>query len=258
MLLEHSCIMHCRSFLEMGWDNERNFTWRQPPTRSLFCLILKYYTTCIVYTIHRGLSGYLPILTSGLELLQPQEALVINFRISDKPKKKLTIKMSWSVAQQLRLSTEKDILDKEMNSVTWYNQTSAGNARVEWKVSTNNGRSYTLRIYIPTNFPNECPVVVVSCSPFGTILKTKGGSLMNKPSRPNHTYAAYDGFTRICHFKDSLWSNDNTLYMVFMKGRLWLEAYEFHLQNGANLDAYLPHMDWANKLVVQSFFLSQF
>lgn len=142
----------------------------------------------------------------------------------------------------MRLSVEKGILDEEMSNASWDNPASAGNARVEWKVNTNNGRSYTLRIYIPKNFPNECPVLVVSRSPYGTPLRARNGSVMDKASRENHTYGAYDGFTRICHFKDSLWSNDNTLSQVFMKGRLWLEAYEYHLQNGANLDAYLPHM----------------
>lgn len=150
--------------------------------------------------------------------------------------------MSWSSAQQMRLGVEKDILDSELNNMSWFDRTSAGKTRVEWQVSTNNGKNYTLRIYIPSDFPNECPKLVVSRSPYGSILRKNDGSLLDGASREDHTYSSHDGFTQICHFKPSLWSNDNTLCQVFMKGRLWIEAYEFHRSSGKNIDAYLPHM----------------
>ena len=38
------------------------------------------------------------------------------------------------------------------------------------------------------------------------------------------------------------WSNDNSLYQVLMKGRIWLEAYEIHLRTGEDLEKYLAHM----------------
>ena len=140
----------------------------------------------------------------------------------------------------MRLGVEKDILDSELNHVTWFNPTSAGNTRVEWQVNTNNGRSYTLRIYIPGNFPNECPKLVVSRSPYGPSLKKRDGSDLSGVS--DHTYGDYDGFTQICHFNPSQWGNASTLYQVFMKGRMWLEAYEIHRSSGEDLDTYLPHI----------------
>lgn len=155
---------------------------------------------------------------------------------------KANARMSWSEAQQTRLGIEKDILDHEFTGVSWLNTTSAGNTQVEWKSITNNGKNYTLRIYIPKNFPGDCPILVVSKSPYGSPLKTKYGSPLTEGSSQNHTYTAYEGFTRICHFKECHWSDDNTLSQVFMKGRLWLEAYECHRESGANLERYLPHM----------------
>lgn len=150
--------------------------------------------------------------------------------------------MTWSTTQQMRLSMEKDILDRELSNVTWFNPTSAGNTRVEWRVNTNNGQSYVLRIYLPGNFPNECPTLVVSHSPYGSPLRKKNGSLLDHTSMDDHTYDAHDGFTKICHFNPSQWSNVSTLYQVLLKGRIWLEAYEIHRRTGASLDTYLPHM----------------
>ena len=75
-------------------------------------------------------------------------------------------------------------------------------------------------------------------SPF----KRKDGSLLNGTSGEQHTLAAHDGLTEICHFNSSQWMSQNTLYQILMKGRLWLEAYEIHLQTGEDLEKYLPHM----------------
>lgn len=150
---------------------------------------------------------------------------------------------NWSLTQQSRLSMEKDILDSELNDVTWLDPIVAGKTRVEWKMWTNNKQKFTLRVYIPEKFPDKCPNLVVSSSPYGSPLKTKGndGPFMNGTSREDHTHEAYDGCTQICHFSPSKWSNVNTLYQVLMKGRIWLEAYELRRTSGGYLDQYLPH-----------------
>ena len=148
--------------------------------------------------------------------------------------------MSWSEAQQKRLSIEKSLLDKKFHcNVTWINPTSAGNTRVEWKVNTNNGKAYTLRVYIPKGYPNDCPILVVS-SP-SHVLKRKDGTCLDSLSGSDHIYSAHDGFTEICHHDKSRWTGINTLDQVLMKGRLWLEAYEIHLRTGEGLDTYLAH-----------------
>jgi len=150
------------------------------------------------------------------------------------------LKMSWDTQQQRRLGMEKGILQDKLRNASWFNPTSKGNTRVEWRVNTNNGNSYTLCVYIPSNFPNECPILVVS-SP-SSPLRKKDGSLLNSTSGADHTWGAHDGLTQICHFDKGKWTSENTIYQVLMKGRIWLEAYEIHRRTGENLKKYLAHM----------------
>lgn len=147
--------------------------------------------------------------------------------------------MSWSSLQRTRLAAEKDTLDSKLKNVSWFNPTSAGNTRVEWRIKTNNGKNYTLCIYIPRNFPNECPILVV-CSP--STIKRKDGKPLIVANGKDHVYGTHEGFTESCHFVKEKWSNDNSLYQVLMKGRIWLEAYEIHLRTGEDLEKYLAHM----------------
>lgn len=148
--------------------------------------------------------------------------------------------MSWSAQQRTRLGFEKDIIDGKLNNVTWINPTSAGNTRIEWRVNTNNGNNYTLRVYVPEEFPNECPTLVVS-SP-SSVLRKFDMSPLNSASSQDHVYGVHDGLTEICHFDKNRWSSENTIYQVLMKGRIWLEAYEIHRRTGEHLEKYLAHM----------------
>ena len=148
--------------------------------------------------------------------------------------------MSWSSQQQARLGLEKDILDTKLKNVNWINPRSAGNTRVEWRVNTNDGNPYTLRVYLANDFPSGCPILVVS-SP-SSPLRKKDGSLLNSMSGSDHVLSAHDGLTQICHFNSSKWTSENTIYQVLMKGRIWLEAYEIHLRTGEHLEKYLAHM----------------
>lgn len=173
--------------------------------------------------------------------------------------RKLTVKMGWSSQQQARLGLEKDVLDTKLINVQWINPTSAGNTRVEWQVNTNNGKSYTLRVYLASDFPNSCPKLVVS-SP-SSPLRKRDGSLLNSTSGKDHVLSAHDGLTQICHFIENRWTSENTIYQVLMKGRIWLEAYEIHLRTGEFLEKYLVHMQWLkmmreNTLFVWSMFLT--
>ena len=152
--------------------------------------------------------------------------------------------MGWTSAQQSRLAYEKELLEKYFGSrVSWINPT--GDTRLEVSVTCSNDKEYILRVYIPSNFPNECPEMVVippSKTWFSYYLRKKDGSKMNDTSSEFHTLPGIDGYTRICHFNDSLWTDNNTLYQVVMKGLIWLEAYEAHLRTGKSMDAFLAEM----------------
>ena len=147
--------------------------------------------------------------------------------------------MPWSATQRQRLGFEKDLLEKYFrNRVTWIDPT--GDTKVEVRVTCTNDKQYTLRVYIPSDFPSSVPAMIVK-TPFMTKLMKRNGSELC--GSPDHIYGSRDGCTQICHFRPNLWRSENTLYQVFMKGLIWLEAYEAHLRTGANLSAYLCEMN---------------
>jgi len=150
--------------------------------------------------------------------------------------------MPWSAAQQQRLGFEKDLLEKYFRGrVSWIDPT--GSTRVEVRVTCTNDKQYTLRVYLPSDYPSSCPEMVVKpFSFFSSYLRKKDGTKMDDASGSDHTYGSRDGYTQICHFQPSLWKDDNTLYQVIMKGLIWLEAYEAHLRTGNPLSRYLTEM----------------
>lgn len=149
---------------------------------------------------------------------------------------------SWSLAQRNRLGEEKVILAEYFkDQVTWINQTNSSDTRVELQLESNSDTKYTLRLYLDSDFPNACPhMAVVSPAP----LTMKSGREL--PLLDNHFHTlglTVDGFTKLCHYDPDQWSPENTLYLVFMKGLLWIEAYEGHLATGNNMDFYLKHQN---------------
>ena len=139
--------------------------------------------------------------------------------------------MSWSPAQRQRILDERDILNVYFpDKVTWLH----GQTKVDIRMSTNNNNEYCLRVYLPEDFPNSVPDLVVTHSPKPMPNWENNGQ--------THTLKRRDGFLRICHYRISRWSCENNLYDVFMKGRLWLEAYEAHLRTSKPLDHFLRDM----------------
>lgn len=147
--------------------------------------------------------------------------------------------MPWSATQRQRLAFEKSLLEKyfRSNRVSWIDPT--GDAKVEVRVTCTNDKQYTLRIYVPQDYPNSVPHMIVK-TPWMTTLKKRDGRELEGIA--DHTLGSRDGCTLICHFKPALWKDNNTLYQIFMKGLIWLEAYEAHLRTGATLSRYLAEM----------------
>lgn len=147
--------------------------------------------------------------------------------------------MGWSVAQQQRLQVERQVLSKYFPTFKWINPTDNSNTRVEGNLRTNSGRSYTVRVYVPADFPNSRPDMVV-ITPY-PLMGSSGEDLAEYgASGSMHTLDPRDGYVRICHYKD--WQPNLTLYLVVLKGRIWLEALEAHKRTGKHLDQFLPHM----------------
>lgn len=137
-----------------------------------------------------------------------------------------------SRAQIYRLKIERDLLEKYFpGRVKWSSK------EVEIKQETNNNKNYTLRATLSEDFPNSCPTLTI-VSPKN--LRQKNGEPLPENNSSFHTLRAENGCISICHFYPLKWSPVDTLYEVFMKGRLWLEAYEGHLQSGQPINNFLP------------------
>ena len=142
--------------------------------------------------------------------------------------------MVWSNEQKQLLALERASLRQHFRFVTW--NYPEENTEVEILFNSNSGREYTLRVYIPGDFPNSCPALVVV---HPEILQQHNGNRVPAENHLFHTLEDTHGFHRICHYYPPDWTPNNTLYQVFMKGRLWIEAYEFHLETGRHMDEIL-------------------
>ena len=147
--------------------------------------------------------------------------------------------MPCTATQQKRLGFEKNLLEQYFrNRVTWTDPT--GNTKVEVRVTCTNDKQYTLRVYLPSDYPNSCPRMIVSYP--SSCLRRRDGSSLSSTNGADHVLGSMDGCTQICHFDTSLWKADNTIYQIIMKGLIWLEAYEAHLRTGNSLSRYLQEM----------------
>ena len=99
------------------------------------------------------------------------------------------------------------------------------------------GRTHILRLYIPSDFPESCPSMVV-IAPDG-ILRRRDHSLLRFESCQDHILSSMDGYTRISHFPPNNWVGNKTLLQVIEKGMVWLEAYEMHLRKRGSIDRFL-------------------
>ena len=105
---------------------------------------------------------------------------------------------------------------------------------------TNNGNLYTVRIDLD-EFPNEIPEVYVHRH--GRVLRDSDGEALDSCSASMHTLEGNHGYTQICHFSYVAWRPTISLFKVYVRCRLWLEAYEGHLKTGLPLDHWLKHAE---------------
>lgn len=134
-----------------------------------------------------------------------------------------------------RLVKERKELQKHFpGKVRWIDP--ASKTKVEVDMVSNNNRNYILRLHLPDDFPNSCPALAV-VSP--ERIYRRNGEALPENSEEFHTLASHEGFPTICHYHPLDWHNGYWLHQVFVKGRIWIEAYEGHLDTGENLDYYL-------------------
>ena len=73
-------------------------------------------------------------------------------------------------------------------------------------------------------------------------LLDSSGVAMTSVSAKQHVLGAdSEGCTQICHYGSSQWHAKISLVKIVLRCKLWLDAYEQHLQTGQNLETWLPH-----------------
>ena len=95
------------------------------------------------------------------------------------------------------------------------------------------GNVYRICIKLKPDYPNSLPKAFVV---YPQPLTDYNGNLLNGGSHGMHTGNTDNNRVQICHFKKDNWHPNQSLYKVIMKCRIWLEAYEAHLQTGKEID----------------------
>jgi hypothetical protein len=108
--------------------------------------------------------------------------------------------------------------------------------------SASSGREYRLHLPMPAGYPNaRPPMYVTEPSP----LKVYDGRLLSSlgTSHQMHTLEPHSkGWPQICHWRDSRWHARILLQKVFLKGLIWIEAYEQHLTTGRPIADFVATM----------------
>ncbi len=134
-----------------------------------------------------------------------------------------------------RLAAEKAILAKNFPTFRW----SGDGLVVDGTLHTNRGREYRVRLDSLLGYPSAMPRVLVTAP----TLYTRDGRPMWEvgTSAKMHTLTPLGTWVQVCHGRGDRWETRDTLYLAVLKARLWLEAYEYHLDTGEPLDRWLSH-----------------
>ena len=149
----------------------------------------------------------------------------------------------WTTEQRQRLGLEHAILQQEgfsQFSVYWNRE--ADTYYASGTAISNSGRRYGLHISIPSGFPYERPPMYVT-EPFPLLMADGSRVTSVGLSHQMHTLApSSNGLVQLCHWRDARWHSGIKLQQVFLKGLLWIEAYEQHLATSRPLAEFVPTM----------------
>lgn len=143
-----------------------------------------------------------------------------------------------SFGQCLRLAFEKAVLEREIPQVRFHN--CSQNTYVEGVFGVSGDwREYVLRVDLPDNYPDEMPSLYI-ISPH-TLCRNGGGTINELgTSHAFHTKSnGPGGCVAICHCSPANWDASRTLVQVFIKGVLWLCAYQAHLETDRDLSEFM-------------------
>jgi ubiquitin-protein ligase len=148
----------------------------------------------------------------------------------------------WTLDQRKRLVVEHEVLQREgFDQFSVYYDRSADTYYAAGTATANSGRHYRLYIPIPSGYPYEHPPMYVTDP---NPLRMANGSLISAlgVSHQMHTLQPWNGWVQICHWRTERWHSGILLMKVFLKGLVWIEAYEQHLATGRPLAEFVLTM----------------
>jgi hypothetical protein len=149
----------------------------------------------------------------------------------------------WTTEQRQRIVVEHQVLQREdfTQFSVYHDQAADSYSAHGWAVSAS-GHRYRLYISIPSEFPYERPLMYIT-DPLPLLMRDGSKVSALGVSHYMHTLApSSNGMVQICHWRDARWHSGILLYKVFLKGLLWIEAYEQHLATGRNLSEFVGTM----------------
>jgi len=149
----------------------------------------------------------------------------------------------WTFEQRQRLVVEHKVLQSEgFDQFSVYHDRSSDRYWAAGWATANSGSQYKLYIPIPPGYPHQRPPMYVT-DPYP--LRMFDGSLISSlgVSHQTHTLTPHsNGWIQICHWRDARWHAGILLQRVFLKGLIWIEAYEQHLVTGRPLAEFVQTM----------------
>ena len=134
-----------------------------------------------------------------------------------------------------RLYLEEDIMAKHLPQFRPHLYESTPYFKGYYK-TTAGGNRYELKLVIPQWYPDSKPSLYVTNPVTLRKFRNRGNVNSEGVSHDFHTSGSGPGgCVAICHFDSDHWDASKTCVGVFMKGILWLEAYDSHLATGETI-----------------------
>lgn len=138
---------------------------------------------------------------------------------------------------------ENEVLQREgFTQFSVYQNTTTDTYYASGWVLSNAGFRYGLYIPIPSGFPYQRPPLYIT-DPLPLLMWDGTPISRLGVSHQMHTLApSSNGWVQICHWRDARWHSGILLQKVFLKGLIWIEAYEQHMATGRPLAEFVRTM----------------
>jgi hypothetical protein len=153
------------------------------------------------------------------------------------------VRAMWTAEQQQRLVLEHEILQREgFTQFAVYYERSDDSYYAAGYVNSNAGYRYRLWIPIPVGYPQQRPPMYIT-EPHPLLMRDQTPVSALGVSHKMHTLTPLaNGMVQICHWRDNRWHSGIVLQKVFLKGLIWIEAYEQYIATGRDLADFVRTM----------------